>query len=166
MSNPSFDLDQAHRWFAVSCNNMAWDLLENGNRSHDETEQMIHLAHTSAYHWGETGAPINRLRAYCLLANVHAAAGHDVLAVRFAEDCMRLTEESPEGMQDWDRAFALDAMARACASNGLMEEAKKYRERARDAGEAIADEADRRVFETFHRSGDWHGFSEAARSRD
>jgi hypothetical protein len=32
---------------------MTWDLIDNENRTDGEVLCMIHLAHTSGYHWGE-----------------------------------------------------------------------------------------------------------------
>jgi len=33
MNEPTFDLVTAHRWFASSLNNQAWELLEFGSRT-------------------------------------------------------------------------------------------------------------------------------------
>lgn len=145
--NPSFDLDKAHRWFAVEYNNAVWNLLERSDRSDEENEQMIHSAHASLIHWLEVGGPINALRAYYLLTNAYAAAGDGPSAVRYGERSMAMKEESPEGLADWDIAFIYDAVARAHAAAGNPDRARELRDLAQEAGEAIADEEDRKIFE-------------------
>ena len=75
MSTPPFDLAQAHRWFAIECNNEAWDLVEKADRAPPETQRMISAAHAAALHWGAVGNALNRLRAENLLAAVYSAAG-------------------------------------------------------------------------------------------
>jgi hypothetical protein len=63
MAKPPVDVAQAHRWFAVEPNNLAWDLAEMANRSPDNTERMIHAAHAACFHWLEAGNVLNHLRA-------------------------------------------------------------------------------------------------------
>lgn len=81
MADAPFDIPRAQRWFAVECNNLAWDLLDKPDRTADETERMLHAAHASVHHWLAVGNELNRLRGMVLLANVYAGAG---LAVRLA----------------------------------------------------------------------------------
>ena len=48
---------------------------------------------------------------------------------------------------DWDLAFAYEALARAYTAAGNRDEAGRYKELARQAGEQIADGEDREVFD-------------------
>src|SRR5829696_569161 len=90
MSAP-FDEQVAQRWFAVECNNRAWDLLERSDRTAEEADEMVHLAHASCWHWQHAGTEINRLRAMCLLANVYSQVGRAQEALRYAVECLNLS---------------------------------------------------------------------------
>jgi len=55
MNEPTFDLETAHRWFAASLNNQAWDLLESRTRTLQQDELMRTTAYAAARHWLEVG---------------------------------------------------------------------------------------------------------------
>jgi len=40
-----------HRKVAAECFNRTWDFLEQKNRSLDDDQMMLNLAHASRYHW-------------------------------------------------------------------------------------------------------------------
>lgn len=69
----SFDVESAHRHFAVMANKLAWDLVEKDSRSAEGNSQMIHTAHTALWHWAHVGEPIHKLQASCLLASAYVA---------------------------------------------------------------------------------------------
>jgi hypothetical protein len=60
-------------------------------------------------------------------------------------------------MQDYDWAFAYEALARAHAIDGNREEALLYIGEAEAAGEAIEDPESREVFLADFHGGDWGG---------
>ncbi len=150
MPVPSFDIPQAHRYFAIECNNQTWDWLESGERSPGKTEWAIHAAHASFFHWAQIGVPLNQLRAACLLANVYAAAGLGENARRAARQSLQWCDSCGAETQDWDWAFARDALARAALASGDRVEAEALRREATACGAAIADGEDRRFFESWH----------------
>src|SRR5688572_18457604 len=121
MAEAPLDLPRAQRWFAVECNNAAWELLEKPNRTADETERMVHAAHASVHHWLAVGNELNRLRRMVLLANGHAGAGLTEGAVLYAECALALSEAAGETQAPVDRATTLAAAARAYASSGQGE---------------------------------------------
>ncbi|HRJ45388.1 MAG: hypothetical protein KJZ86_12540 [Caldilineaceae bacterium] len=147
MPNPTFDTHTAHRWFAVELNNNLWRALEAGRWSADDAEQNIHAAHASCYHWLEVGNISHHARAECLVANVYAVAGLGESALRHARRCQELLEDSPYAFEDWDFAFAYDALARAYGLTGDVGEAEHSLQQARTAGDAIVDEEDRAIFQ-------------------
>jgi hypothetical protein len=51
------------------------------------------------------------------------------------------------GIGDWDLAYAYEALARAASAAGDSSGATEWRERARAAGDAIADPVDREHFD-------------------
>jgi hypothetical protein len=123
---PTFDLPQAHRWFAVEFNNRAWDLVESSTRSADETSEMIGAAHAACLHWRAVGKPINQLRGECLLATVCASAGQGVSAVWHAEECLRLAEQLGEEQTAFDRATVQGCAANAYATVGEADRARLH----------------------------------------
>jgi len=145
-SVPPFEVDKAHKWFAIEFNNGTWDALEKQDRTAEETNSMVHLAHASTYHWSQIGTDVEYQRGLCLVAQVHAAAGDGQTAVRHAELCLSILEHQSDKFQDWDEAFSLDALARAHAATGNSEAAASAKQQAEAAGNEIAGEDDKQFF--------------------
>jgi len=145
MSEPPFDLQRAHRWFAVEFNNEAWELVEKPQRSPEETRRMLHLAHAAALHWSAVGKPINAERAECLLATAYTAAGRLDTATLHLELALMLSDNGCEDETPFDRAALL-----ACAANIYQRtaddaEGPRYARLAREAVEALTEADDRTV---------------------
>ncbi len=158
MPEPPFEIDKAHRWFAVELNNTSWDLLEASEPlSDDDQERLIHQAHASVYHWMHAGNVANRARGEFLVGFVYAHLGMGESAVRHAKRCVELTEANRGDMEDWDHAFAYDCLARATAASGDLDAARTLKAKARELGDRISGEEDKNVFESQHASGNWHG---------
>ncbi len=47
---PEFDAAPAHRYFAASCFNKVWELIDRRGRTPADNEEMIRLAHASIWH--------------------------------------------------------------------------------------------------------------------
>ena len=60
--------------------------------------------------------------------------------------CLELCVENPDDVEDWDVAFAYEAIARALAGLGKLRDARRQHRVAADRGAAIVDEEDRKVF--------------------
>jgi len=143
--NPTQDtIDRMHRWFAIECNNGAWDLTAQTDRTTLENRDMLYRAYAAAYHWSKIGAPINDARADLTLAHVHAMLGHGDLALHYAKRCLAFCENNQ--CEDWDIAFAQAEMSHAAWSKGDKELHREYRELAIKSGEAIKEEGDRKFF--------------------
>jgi hypothetical protein len=152
---PTFDVQAAHRWFAVQFNNEAWDLLERPSRTVAEEDRLLSAAYAAWEHWSQSGTPLNAQRARHLLAHAHAAVGHGELALRHAAACMALSEQNGDAQSAFDRAAAVEGLARAHACAGGRETAARLRAEAqRLAADIPADE--RAGFESLLRSGRWH----------
>ncbi len=147
MADAPFDLEKAHRWFALELNNLSWDLFEAPDRSGEADQQMIHAAHAAYHHWQQVGKPINQLRALSLLAYVYAAVGLGDSAQRYGEQCLELSEQGVEEQSAFDRATALACAGRAAACAGNADEADQYRQKAGEAAKAIEDKDEMQVFE-------------------
>lgn len=122
MTDLPFDLLQANRWFAIECNNQAWDLVEAKQRTDDQLEKMLHLAHASRYHWQHAGTELNWLRAEVLLSTAYSVAGRSENAIVYAESARGLINQVKE-MTPFDQASISGAHAFALAVSGEMAEA-------------------------------------------
>lgn len=157
MAEAPFEVAKAHRWFGIDLNNSTMDALDAGLITPDSCEPYIHAVHASCYHWMQVGKVANHARGEFAVASVYAAAGLGEAALRHARRCLGLIEGNPDAVEDWDRAFAYDSLARAYAAGGDTAAARETREQAQTAGEAIADEEDREVFLNWFKGGNWHG---------
>ena len=149
--------EEAHRLFAAKLNGEVWSLLEEPDRSKLEEESMIHTAHASCCHWLKVGTGLHHQRGEWLITHVYSELGIADTALRHAQRCQELTEEYAELMKDFDRAYAHECLARANAVAGNREQALRYMEFAEEAGQAIEDEENRKIFFGDLNSGNWKG---------
>jgi len=156
--------DDLHRQFGVEGNNETWRLLDTGRpgpeASAEERERFLYRAYSSAYHWMETptATPANRARGEHLISRAAIAVGQAEVALRHAERCLELCRENADATEDWDVAFAEEAIARAHAAAGNRSAAADHHKIATDLGAAIADEEDREVFLAELANEPWFGF--------
>jgi tetratricopeptide (TPR) repeat protein len=146
MAEAPLDLPRAQRWFAIECNNAAWDLLEKPTRTADETERMLHAAHASMHHWLAVGNELNHLRGMVLLANVYAGAGLAEEAIRYAEQALALSDAVGDAQSAFDRATVQAAASRAYLLCGDAAHARAFFGLAQQAAEQL-DADDRQVFD-------------------
>jgi hypothetical protein len=130
-----------HRRFAAAANNRAWDLTVR-TRSRAEDEEMLNVAHASAWHWAKVGSELNRMRATMLLAEVHASLGLGRSALAYAEEMRTyfLGVQSPP----WEVAFVHVVHAHAASAAGESEKHRASYGLAVAAIEAVSGEEDRR----------------------
>jgi DNA-binding transcriptional MerR regulator len=143
---PVADLDAAdHRRLGKDLFNHAWTLLETADRTPEQTDEMIHAAHASRWHWTVGGEPAHRARGEWQCSRVYAVLGRGEPALWHARRCLELCEEFELG--DWDLAAAFEAMSRACLVAGDEAAAREWKERGTAALDAIADPDDREPIE-------------------
>lgn len=151
MSTPPMppELDrETHRALAAGLYNRTWQLLEReADRTPDEDDELVHAAHASAWHWRQASDGVERARGEWLCARVYAVLGRGPAAVAHARRCLDLLDAGPAGVEDWDRAAACEAMARALAVAGDAAGAAAWRVRTVAALDAIVDPEDRAVIE-------------------
>lgn len=149
MAAPDPDLiDKMHRYFAVECNNRAWELAERESRTADEEHELRSNAHAAGHHWSKVGTPVNDARAKQLLAEVYAQAGDGRQALALAQECHRFF--TGKDGTDWDRAFATLELAFAHAVNGDSDEAARLLEKAASQGEHLTEQSEREFFAESH----------------
>jgi hypothetical protein len=148
---------EAQRHFAAKINGDVWGLLEKADRSKADDEVMVHAAHASCCHWLAVGTGVHHQRGEWMIARVYSELGLAEAALRHARRCQELTEEHADLMEDFDRAYALEGLARAHAVAGDHDQAREYLALAQKAGEAIADEESRKFFTGDLEGGSWYG---------
>ena len=142
------DLDPAtHRALGVALFNHTWTLLEKADRTPAETDEMIHAAHASRFHWGraQDSVPANLARGEWQCSRVYAVLGRGEPALWHARRCVAINEAA--GVADWDIASAYEAMARASGVAGDRDAAAEWKAKAVAALDGIADQDDRDLVE-------------------
>jgi hypothetical protein len=153
----TYTLAEAHTHFAKSINGEVWELLQKPERTQAEEERMLYAAYASGYHWLQTGSGLTQQRSEWLISHVYCVLDLPSEALRHARRCLELTNQYADMMEDFDRAYAYESMARAIALAGHREEAARFLQLAEMAGRAIREEEDRRIFLRDINSGNWNG---------
>jgi tetratricopeptide (TPR) repeat protein len=152
MTPPPTDIPAAHRWFAAKFNNRAWELVEQADRTAEETLEMLHAAHAALIHWEAVGTPVNLQRAENLLATAYLKAGQTETALQHAERGLALSEKNGEAQTAFDRASALAACAKAKNAAGYGNEALPLILEALGEADKLNDE-ERAVFDRLYGEG-------------
>jgi hypothetical protein len=150
-----YTLAEAGAKFARRLHGEVWSLMEQADRTPAEAERMLYAAFASTYHWLDAGTGVNHQRGEWLIARVYAVLGDGPAAIEHAARCDALTREHADLLEDFDRAFNLEMLARAHAVSGERAKAEEYLEQARKAGAEIVDEEDRKIFFDQLAWGDW-----------
>ena len=112
------------RSVAAQLFNGTWALMEQQDRSRDDDDRMLHMAHASRYHWGNVGAPQNLARGEWLCSRVYAVLGRPEPSRHHAQRVLEICTEN--GIGDFDLAFAYEALARAASVAGDAAAARAY----------------------------------------
>jgi len=147
-----------HKYFGIELNQFTWSLLGKAGRTSEEDELMLHAAHGSYFHWVQDCTNANKQRGEWLLSHVYSVLNIPERAMHYALRCKKITEENIKEMEDFDIAYADEAMARAFACEGNTEECRKYFISAKEKGGRISDEEAKKYFEGDLNSGPWYGF--------
>lgn len=144
MTEKSKFSEEEHKKFAVGLFNLAWSLLNKKDRTKEEDDKMIHAAHASRFHWGEIGTTVHFERGEWQISRVYSVLKRSEPALYHAQRCLEICKEN--NIDDWDIAFAYEAVARAYAVAGQGAECRKYAELAEKAGKQIKEKEDRDIF--------------------
>ena len=131
----------------VELYNSSWALMEKEGRSPEEDDELIHHVHASMYHWLQAPEcePKHRARGEWLCSRAYSVLGRAEPALHHARRCFEFCEQHVDNVEDWDLAFAYEALARANRVAGNKAEANRYETRGRELAEQIADPEDREV---------------------
>lgn len=117
-----------HRKVAAECFNRTWDYLEQKNRSLDDDQMMLNLAHASRYHWSFIGKPWNFTTGDWQISRVYAALNQPDLALSFAKKAL---ETSQKHNLSERLISAYEGMARAHAAATEYPLAREFVSKAR-----------------------------------
>ncbi|MDQ1146472.1 hypothetical protein QE429_003299 [Bacillus sp. SORGH_AS 510] len=108
----------SHKHLAVNSFNAVWDLLDLPQRTKEEEEKMIHLAHTSFWHWTqvEDHSAKNLSIGYWQLSRVYAVAQLGERALYFGERCLEVSMKNE--IEPFYIGYAYEAL---CRANALLE---------------------------------------------
>ncbi len=134
-----------HRELGPQIFNRVWTMLDNAERTQEETDEMIHAAHASRYHWKQCGEPVNLVRGDWQVSRVYVVANRFHEAIYWAERCVKRAEAL--ALEDWDLAFAYEALARALAAAGREQEGLPWFIKAVQAATNIKDAEDKAVWD-------------------
>jgi hypothetical protein len=134
------------RQLGVDLYNDTWRLLEK-ERTPEDDDELLHQAHASAYHWLKAPEcePKNRARSEWLCSRVYSVLGRAEPALHHAERSLAICEEHAGNVEDWDLAFAYEALARASRVAGNDEDAQHYEQQGRELAEQISDPEDKEI---------------------
>ena len=149
------DIQRAKRWFAVENNNQAWELIDS-SPDYLRAAELLSRAYASHRHWFEVGGPLEKQRAEHLVATAVSFLGIVSLSVHHADACIKWSDANGDAQTAFDRAAALEGLARSHACAGLADAANR-RETARQAGELIEDAEERALFDRLLNRGPWFG---------
>jgi hypothetical protein len=138
---PDFDVDEAHRYFSGACFNKAWDFIDKPDRSAAETDEMIQLAHASAWHWTQRpDCTQDKLSiSYWQLSRVYALAEDKERATRYGKLCLEASEDEAPFLV----AYAHEALARAAFISGDHDGVAAHLAQARQASAKVTDRDER-----------------------
>jgi hypothetical protein len=142
---PALDRE-TERQLAAGLFNEVWRLLDLPKRRPEQDDQLLHAAHASRYHWGNVGDPVTQARGEWLCSRVYAVLDRAEPAIWHARRCLELLTEFGGG-ENWDVAYAYEALARAYALAGNKNEKNAWLGRAREALKSVADPAEREPIE-------------------
>jgi hypothetical protein len=136
-----------HRQLGVDLYNSSWALMEKAERTPEEDDELVHHVHASMYHWLQAPEcePKHRARGEWLCSRVYSVLGRAEPALHHAERCRAISEQHADNVEDWDLAFAYEALARAHRVAGEVDEARGYEERGRALAEQIEDPEDKEI---------------------
>jgi len=140
---PSFDLAEAHRFFAADCFNRAWDLIEKQDRTPAEDRRMVALNQASLFHWMERPDVTDRNMSigYWQASRIQALIGEAAEARRYAEICLGYSQD----LEPFYLGYAHEALARASLVAGDATGARRSLAEAEQLASKVGRKDDRNL---------------------
>jgi hypothetical protein len=136
-----------HRQLGVDLYNSSWALMDKSDRTPEEDDELVHHVHASTYHWLQAPEcePKNRARGEWLCSRAYSVLRRAEPALHHARRCLEICEQHADNVEDWDLAFAYEALARASRVAGNEDDARRYEQHGRELTDRIADPEDKEV---------------------
>jgi hypothetical protein len=135
------------RKLGVELYNSSWALMEQPDRTPEQDDELVHHVHASMYHWLQAPEcePKHRARGEWLCSRAYSVLGRAEPALHHARRCFEICEQHADNVEDWDLAFACEALARAHRVAGNEEEARRFEERGLELADRITDPEDKEI---------------------
>jgi len=133
-----------HHYFGVHFNQLIWDYFKKTDRTEEETQEMIDLAHASNHHWRKAGTVVNQARGAYMMSKAYLHAGEPENALKYAKRCHELTFTNETEMKDFDLAYAEEVMWRAESVMKNTENANHHKAEATRLAELVEGEEDKK----------------------
>ena len=121
--------------------NGVWAVLEKPDRSPEDADALINMAHASRYHWGNVGTPQHVAIGEWQIARVYSELGRGEPAVFHARRALAIADGAE--VDSWLTASAYEGLARAYAVAGDRAVASEWKTKAVAALDAVSDSEDR-----------------------
>jgi len=135
-----------HRYFGIHFNQQVWKMLGKPSLTVEEGYELIDIAHASNHHWRFAGTVINQQRGAYMIARVFLAVGSSDAALIYAKRCWDITQQKPEGIKDFDNAYAEEIMWKCELAEGNTSKAETHKIEARKLGDNIEGVEDKKIF--------------------
>jgi hypothetical protein len=140
---PDFDAVAAHKYFAATCFNSAWPLIDKVDRTPDEDDQLVALGHASLWHWTQRAdcTDTNLSIGHWLLSRIYSVLRDAPQARKYAESCLRISQQP--GMEPFHLGIAYEAVARSASLARDWAAAASAVAEARSLAERVSDDESR-----------------------
>lgn len=128
-----------HKQLASSCFNRVWDFLDKEQLSPEEKEEMIHLCHSSFWHWTQTEGHTeqNLSIGYWQLSRVYAVVGLGELALSYAKRCISISLKAE--LAPFYIGYGYEAEASAYSVLGEIDKCQESQKIAYEYTEKVVD---------------------------
>ncbi len=106
-----------HKKIAVACFNEAWNYLDMLELDVEQKTELLHLVHTSRYHWGQVGTDLEKCRGEWQVSRAYSKCELPKAALLHGDRCLEFALKAK--LDGFDLAFAYEAIARSKKSLGL-----------------------------------------------
>ena len=138
-------IQKIHAHFSAGCFNRCWGLIDKTNRSAEDVEDMLLLAHASLWHWKQRSdcKPLNLSIGYWQVSRVYALAGEYEMARLFGTKCLKVGQDNR--LPPFYLGYAYEALARAELLDKTEDQAKELLAKAREELKRVADKEEEQL---------------------
>lgn len=132
---------ELQKHFSTHCFNEAWKLIDKKERTPKETEDMVHFAMASLYHWSKREDCTDRQKSIgsWQVSRSYALAGNLNQAERYGKLCLEFSEKK----EPFYVGYAHEALARAYGLNGNTNLKDEHLQIAKQLCDQINDEEEK-----------------------